>query len=328
MSFDIDEYINSLPDDTEVININGKGVTYIPDLSRFTKLTDLHCKINSLTELPQLNDTLETLNCTHNQLIRLPALPNSLKTLLCDYNSLEELPELNDNLEILSCMANALTFLPSLSQKLELIYCGNNLLRSLPEFNVNLKVFGCSNQNDVGGRSYNNDINYNVIRSLPEFNENMEYLTVNNIGLTSLPKLNAKLFYIYCERNQLERLPILNEKLKILSCCGNNIRQLPDLNKDMDVFCKSNPLDVYFFRQYNHIDTIILVNTINRFRFVYYSTKYGDKFFYKFVKRRLNVYRDELLETQARLMYSPSRIERLFTTGEIKLDDLEFDEDF
>jgi hypothetical protein len=43
MEFNIEEYLNSLPEDIEEIDISGKGITYLPDLSRFKKLKILEC---------------------------------------------------------------------------------------------------------------------------------------------------------------------------------------------------------------------------------------------------------------------------------------------
>lgn len=34
-AFNIEEYLNSLPDDVEEINVSERRLTYLPDLSRF-----------------------------------------------------------------------------------------------------------------------------------------------------------------------------------------------------------------------------------------------------------------------------------------------------
>ena len=82
-AFNIEEYINSLPLDTTEINVCNKGLTYLPDLSRFTHLIFLNCSYNKLTQLPHLNKTLEILYCKDNQLTMLPPLNNKLKYLSC-----------------------------------------------------------------------------------------------------------------------------------------------------------------------------------------------------------------------------------------------------
>ena len=58
MAFNIETYLNSLPLDTRCIDLSNKGLTYIPDLSRFKQLTHLFCNDNKLTWLPPLNNTL------------------------------------------------------------------------------------------------------------------------------------------------------------------------------------------------------------------------------------------------------------------------------
>ena len=106
MSFNIETYLNSLPLDTTEIIVSNKGLTYLPDLSRFKQLTHLYCSKNQLTELPPLNDKLERLYCEYNQLTELPPLNDKLMRLICYENLLTELPPLNDNLNYLDCSNN------------------------------------------------------------------------------------------------------------------------------------------------------------------------------------------------------------------------------
>ncbi len=51
-TFNIEDYLNSLPEDIEVINISEKNLTYIPSLERFRKLKELDCTFNQLISLP------------------------------------------------------------------------------------------------------------------------------------------------------------------------------------------------------------------------------------------------------------------------------------
>ena len=105
-AFNIEEYINSLPLDTTEINVSNKRLTYLPDLSRFKNLRFLNVSRNQLTELPQLN--------------------NNLNTLMCHINKLTELPPLNNELILLDCMDNQLTMLPPLNNKLKYLCCYDN----------------------------------------------------------------------------------------------------------------------------------------------------------------------------------------------------------
>ena len=74
MLFDIETYLNSLPDDTTEIDVSTKGLTYLPDLSRFKNLIKLRCSNNQLTSFPPLNENLEFLNCSKNKFTSLPPL--------------------------------------------------------------------------------------------------------------------------------------------------------------------------------------------------------------------------------------------------------------
>ena len=56
--FNIEKYINSLPDDIQIIDLSERQLTYLPDLSRFKQLKQLNCSYNKLTSLPDLNKNL------------------------------------------------------------------------------------------------------------------------------------------------------------------------------------------------------------------------------------------------------------------------------
>jgi Leucine-rich repeat (LRR) protein len=113
-NFNIEEYLNSLPENTTIINVSNKGITYLPDLSRFTELKELNCYFNELTSLPNLPKKLRILYCLDNKLTCLPELPENLALLHCANNNLTCLPELPKNLKSLECGGNKLTHLPIL----------------------------------------------------------------------------------------------------------------------------------------------------------------------------------------------------------------------
>jgi hypothetical protein len=148
MSFNIEKYINSLSLDTELIDVSCKNLMYIPDLSKFKKLKVLSCSHNNLTELPPLNDSLESL--------------------CCEYNKLTKLPVLNNNLESLYCNCNELTELPKLNNKLILLDCSNNLLSELPPLNSNLVILFLEN-NNIFNEKYDDFEIYNVVNILHSF---------------------------------------------------------------------------------------------------------------------------------------------------------------
>ena len=126
MNFNIEEYLNDLPDDTYSIDVNSRQLTYLPDLSRFHNLQYLSCSNNYLTTLPLLNTKLRVLKCNNNHLTSLPPLNQNLESLYCYKNQLTVLPGLNENLDILDCCDNRLTSLPFLPPNLSIFqYMGN-----------------------------------------------------------------------------------------------------------------------------------------------------------------------------------------------------------
>ena len=133
----IETYLNSLPADTEEINVSRKGITYL-DVTRFKKLKILHCQHNQLTSL-QLNENLQKLYCSHNKLTSLH-LNKKIEILFCENNKLTSL-YLNKNLQTLYCSNNQLSSL-QLNSNLQTLYCAYNKLSSL-HLNENLQELYC-----------------------------------------------------------------------------------------------------------------------------------------------------------------------------------------
>ena len=211
MTFNIEIYLDSLPEDIKKINVIGKGIDHLPNLSRFKKLKYLNCSNNKLTYLPPLNKNLKELFCSNNQLTSLPPLNKKLKYLYCCNNHLTSLPYLNEKLNGIYCSNNQLTSLHSLNKKLKYLCCSNNKLTYLPPLNKNLKELFCSN---------------NKLTSLPNFNEKLKNLYCCNNQLTSLPYLNEKIELCDYSVNPIYEIistrdkHITNQKVKIL----NNFR--------------------------------------------------------------------------------------------------------
>ena len=174
MEFNIEEYLNSLPLYTTKINVCNKGLIYLPDLSRFTQLTQLFCSHNHLRELPPLNNNLTVLFCNNNYLTRLPPLNENLTELFCNDNQLTWLPPLNNKLKSLDCFQNQLTLLPPLNDNLEFLDCHHNQLTWLPHFNDNLNVLICYHNQLSGLPLINNKLKYLDCRKNKIYNENIE----------------------------------------------------------------------------------------------------------------------------------------------------------
>jgi Leucine-rich repeat (LRR) protein len=142
-SIEIETYLNSLSNEIVSIDISCKGITSLPDLTRFKNLKHLYCYNNKLTSLPTLPQNLQNLYCFHNELTSLPSLPPNLQTLSCSINKLTSLPPLPQNLEKLFCSVNKLTSFPTLPQNLKILYCYHNELISLSTLPQNLKYLYC-----------------------------------------------------------------------------------------------------------------------------------------------------------------------------------------
>jgi len=167
MNFNIEDYINSLPLDTTSIDVIHKGLTYLPDLSRFKQLIYLYCSDNLLTELPPLNNTLKVLECSLNQLTELPPLNNNLTFLECSYNQLTKLPPLNHNLQQIFCRHNEISKFPPLNNNLVILDCSLNQLTELPVLNNKLAQLYCSYNKIYNIKfSYSNE---NIIQILRNF---------------------------------------------------------------------------------------------------------------------------------------------------------------
>ena len=150
MSFDddmsLEDYINSLPDDVETIDILShfrRQTLSLNALSRFTNVREFICTNLEWTSLPTLPNTLIILNCSWNKLTSLPALPDTLKELHCFRNEFDFLPVLPNTLKVLHCSVNALTSLPALPN------VGSEVNKFSEQYN------SCNDVFDNGGREVN-----------------------------------------------------------------------------------------------------------------------------------------------------------------------------
>jgi len=142
-TFNIEEYLNSLPYYAKTIRIINRNLTYIPDLSSYTNIKVIHIYGNQLTELPKMSDSVVELHCSNNQLTSIKSLPPYLHTLRCSNNNLKELPELPSSLVILSCHSNQLVDLPKLPNNMKQINCRLNRLKKLPYLPASIDYLDC-----------------------------------------------------------------------------------------------------------------------------------------------------------------------------------------
>ena len=307
----IQEYLNNLNGDIISLNLSGKDIEYIHDLSRFTKLEILILNYNKLRSLPLLSKSIKHLECNNNLLTSLPPLNENLKSLDCRNNYLTSLPEFNNNLEYISCFGNKLTRIPSLNENLMCLFCCNNLLTSLPPLNEKLILLYCSN---------------NDLTILPPLNQDLYSLYCCNNRLTSLPSLNENLGDLRCSNNELTFLPPLSKKLDKLYCCNNRLTSFPIFNENTVLEVGNNPIyKLYCSITFPGLEGTIylniryvndITNKLNKFKFVYYTLKYKSRFRYWLweIVRQRNI-KDK---------YSPDKLEEILEKMNDPNDNNEF----
>jgi hypothetical protein len=240
--FNIEKYLDELPENTTIINVSGKELRNLPDLNRFKNLQELHIQYNKLTSLPKLPDSLVTLKCYSNYLTSLPNLPNNLKVLICSTNFLTQLPILPKTLTVLYCQFNTLSDLPDLPENLLELLCSNNYLTSLPKLPKRLKKLYCHD---------------------------------NRLRL--LPSLPIHLQDLYCHSNELTYLPQLHRRLQHLFCQWNKLASFPDLPTLQSHCLHSNPV----YNVVGNLNLTTMQNNIriiNRFVYLYYCLKFKHQF--------------------------------------------------
>ena len=139
MSHLVDHY----PDDITILDLSYKELTELPDISRFTELTEFYCYNNYLTTIPPLNPRIRVVYCHNNRLTSLPPFNPELRVVYCHNNRLTSLPPFNPGLEIVFCCNNRLTSLPPFNPELRVVYCYNNELDILPPLNDLLVELQC-----------------------------------------------------------------------------------------------------------------------------------------------------------------------------------------
>jgi Leucine-rich repeat (LRR) protein len=143
-TFNIEDYLNSLPEDVEAINISNKNLTYIPSLERFFQLKVLDCSINQITHLDNLPNTLKELYCIYNKITQFDNLPNSLEILYCNNNQITQLDNLPNKLKELYCNNNQITQLNNIPNTLKELNCSYNQITQLDNIPNTLKELNCS----------------------------------------------------------------------------------------------------------------------------------------------------------------------------------------
>ena len=204
----------------ETLHINNYAHLKKLDISNNTRLTDLYCGDNALTDLNVANcPIMTTLSCGNNQLTDFSSLPASLQTLNCSGNKFNTLMLVG---------LSAMSWLDvSYNQYLTSLHCYDGVLKTL-------KVEGCSALKTID--CHNNQLTSFVVREP----HSLQYLDCSNnklsgaysfSGITTLKMLNISnnpsLTLLYCYENALTSLNVTGcSSLKTLFCSHNNLTGL------------------------------------------------------------------------------------------------------
>ncbi len=203
------EILNQYPNDITELNISNKNIKGVIDLSKFTHLTKLNCKSNSIKYIILPNKLIE-INCGSNKIKALNNLPKNLIKLNCESNLIKQLDKLPNELKKLNCSNNILTSLDKLPNKLEELDCSHNELKSLDKLPTSLIKVTCEN---------NQIRSIYKLRYCNECNKFYDIDKCKNFKSYNLVELN-------CKNNNLKILDNLPNTLKRIECSYNYIESL------------------------------------------------------------------------------------------------------
>ena len=190
-------------------------------------LKDLRCYSNQLTSLPLLPNGLRDLDCSFNPITNLPSLPNTLLNINCAGNSLSNILILPNSLITLNCSFNQLTNLPILPNSMTELYCGYNQLSTITSLPDSLKYFECY---------------YNSLTNISYLPSTLIYMDCLNNLLSSIPSLPNTLLLLSCSNNQLTSLPTLPNQPFIVDCSNNNINCFNLFDLNLTINLSNNPI--------------------------------------------------------------------------------------
>jgi uncharacterized repeat protein (TIGR01451 family) len=239
-----------------LIEVEDLGIADLSGVQYFDSLKSLDCgngfvttsTPNTLSNLPTLPSTLDSLICGRNMLTTLPVLPTTLKLLKCYTNLLSSLPLLTNMLTYLNCSDNQISSLPIPPNSLVYLDCSGNPLGTISVLPNNLNEFHCNADQLVILPALTNSLvnlscTSNSITTLPVLPNSIQYLNCSNNQLTNIPTLPNNLLTLDCVFNQLTSLPALPITLTSLNCWNNQLTSLPTLNCPLwGLWCFDNQL--------------------------------------------------------------------------------------
>jgi Leucine-rich repeat (LRR) protein len=144
---------------------------------------------------------------------------------------------------------------------------------------------------------------YNKIKIIPRLNEKIAYVDIGNNEITNLPNIPKNMYEISIENNPIVEL--LGD-LNLVFTTGRGGRIIGRTIGEQIYICKRWCTDI------NKI-----INTINKFREVYYTLKFINKF--------RKFYYLKVVEPKMKKHYSPENLEKLLDTMKDENNVEEFD---
>lgn len=187
--------------------VNGTKITTIPLLTS-SKITQIYCDSNLITNLPNLPLNLEILSCNNNKISTLEYLPANLSGLYVNKNQITNINSLPLGLKHFFCESNQLTSIPSLPNGLYSLNISNNQITELPKLSESLDFLNCSyNSNlnqfkfDLPSKLHVLNISNTKISSIENLPQELQQLDILNTKIICLPILPKSLYWVRINKN-------------------------------------------------------------------------------------------------------------------------------
>ncbi len=221
----IEDYLSSLPNNIDYIDLSFKKLNEIPDLSRFTNLKELNVSYNYIKYIPKI-DTIKILNCNNNDIEYISEMPN-LELLNCATNNLQYLPSFK-NLRVLYCNFNKLTSLPKLDN-IEYLRCTNNLINNISYYK-NIKFIDCSFNN-----IYYFHEKYCDVQVFYNINNPLYYNLDHRKSIKIINKFRFLYYLLKCKYKLIKLLWKIREDIVKTKYHPNNLIKLLENSEDNDL---------------------------------------------------------------------------------------------
>lgn len=267
------EFLQQYPDDIEVLDLHLLGLKSLPSLKRFHSLKRLDISGNQLQELPELPEGLDVLICSRNKLSSLRNTPSTVTMLIADCNRIQQINHPLPSVKYLCVPYNQITFIQEWPPTLDsLTVCYNLHLTALPPFPDTLLIL------------YVNDADLDELPVLPP--SLMKLYCGRNRRLSRLPRIPESLVELQCTQCRIASLPRLPEGLRYLGVADNPIGCMENIPTGLEYrIALDSPLGQVIAPRMSQFDAVLWrqelrrnLQTLNRFRELYYTMKYKRQF--------------------------------------------------